>query len=290
MSTPNTAQVQQHRHRDTTVPDSVGLSFPRLVRSEWIKLRSIRSTVWCYAVLVLLTIAMAVLLGAVSDPGGEKVPQDALNGGFVNINTASVALTALVVGVLGVLIITGEYATGQVRSTFTADPGRTGVVLAKAFVLALATFVVSVVSTWIGVAISAALQSGKDIHPELGDPAVWMPILGSSVYVTLVALFAYGIGLLVRSSAGGIAITLGIFLVLPVILSVFAELSRAQWVADVARFLPSAAGAELFAYSYQGAGAMPGVVLNGWGGFAVLAGEVVVIGAAAVAAGRARAV
>jgi ABC-2 type transport system permease protein len=288
MSAPNTAPAQQHRHREASVPDSVGLSFPRLVRSEWIKLRSIRSTVWCYAILVLLTIAMAVLLGAVIDQGAGQLPQDAVNSGFVNINTVSVSLTALVVGVLGVLIISGEYATGQVRSTFTADPGRIGVVLAKAFVLALATFVVSVVSTGIGVAISAALQASKDIHPEFSDPAVWMPILGASVYVTLVALFAYGIGLLVRSSAGGIAITLGIFLVLPVILSIFAQLTEAQWVADLARFLPSAAGAELYTYSYGNAGSQPGLVLNGWGGFAVLAGEVVVIGAIAIAAARRR--
>ena len=288
MSAPNTAPAQQHRHREASVPSGVGLSFPRLVRSEWIKLRSIRSTVWCYAILVLLTIAMAALLGAVVDQAAEPMPQDAVNGGFVNINTVSVSLTALVVGVLGVLIITGEYGTGQVRSTFTADPGRTGVILAKAFVLALATFVVSVVSTGIGVAISAGLQASKDIHPEFSDPAVWMPILGASVYVTLVALFAYGIGLLVRSSAGGIAITLGIFLVLPVILSIFAQLTEAQWVADVATLLPSAAGAELYTYSYGGASGQTGLVLNGWGGFAVLAGEVVVIGAIAIAAARRR--
>lgn len=288
MSAPNTAPAQQHRHREASVPDSVGLSFPRLVRSEWIKLRSIRSTVWCYAILVLLTIAMAVLLGAVIDQGAGQMPQEAVNGGFVDINTVSVSLTALVVGVLGVLIITGEYGTGQVRSTFTADPGRTGVILAKAFVLALATFVVSVVSTGIGVAVSAGLQASKDIHPEFTDPAVWMPILGASVYVTLVALFAYGIGLLVRSSAGGIAITLGIFLVLPVILSIFAELTQAQWVADVATLLPSAAGAELYAYSYSGARDVTGLVLNGWSGFGVLAGEVVVIGAIAIAVARSR--
>ncbi|WP_083393159.1 ABC transporter permease [Curtobacterium sp. MMLR14_010] len=288
MSAPNTAPAQQHRHREASVPDSVGLTFPRLVRSEWIKLRSIRSTVWCFAILVLLTIAMAVLLGAVVDQGTDPLPQDAVNGSFVSLNTASVSLTALVVGVLGVLIITGEYGTGQVRSTFTADPGRTGVILAKAFVLALATFVVSLVSTWIGVVVSAVLQAGKDVHPELGDPSVWMPILGASVYVTLVALFAYGIGLLVRSSAGGIAITLGIFLVLPVILSIFTQLVQAQWVADLAKFLPSTAGGELYSYAWAGSGAQQGVVLNGWGGFAVFAGEVVVIGAAAIAVARSR--
>ena len=274
----------------TTLPANTGLSFPRLVRSEWIKLRSIRSTVWCYAILVVLTIAMAVLIGTFVNQDGAAMPTDAANATTVSVNTASVSITALVVGVLGVLIITGEYGTGQVRSTFTADPGRIGVILAKAFVLALATFVVSVVSTWIGVLIATPLQAANGIRPDLADPAVFLPILGSSVYVTLLALLAYGIGLLVRSSAGGIAITLGILLVLPVILSIFAGLTGAQWIADAGRFLPSDAGGQLFTYASPAAetGATTGLVLNGWGGFAVLAAEVVAVGAAAIAVARAR--
>ena len=67
--------------------------------------------------------------------------------------------------------------------------------------------------------MSLPLLAGNGVEPEIGDPSVFMPILGSSVFVTLLALLAYGIGLLVRSSAGGIAITLGILLVLPVVLS-----------------------------------------------------------------------
>lgn len=272
-----------------TTPTGTGLSFPHLVRSEWIKLRSIRSTVWCYGILVLLTIAMAVLLGALVNRGGAAVPTEAANAQLVSINTAGVSITALVVGVLGVLIITGEYGTGQIRSTFTADPRRTGVVLAKAFVLAVTTFVVSAVATWIGVAISTPLQAANAVRADLADPAVIMPIVGSSVYVTLLALLAYGIGLLVKSSAGGIAITLGILLVLPVILSVFAGLTNAQWVMDLLALLPDQAGSHLFAYSASAAQTpQTGLVLNGWGGFGVLAAEVLVVGGAALAAARAR--
>ncbi|MBT2503747.1 ABC transporter permease [Curtobacterium sp. ISL-83] len=269
---------------------TIGLSFPRLVRSEWIKLRSIRSTVWCFAILVVITIAMAMLLGAFAGSGsdGGQIPQAQANATIVNINTAGVYLSALVISVLGAVIITGEYGTGQVRSTFTADPGRTGVILAKAFVLAATTFVVSVVATWIGVAISAVLQAGKGVHADIADPSVFMPILGASVYVTLIALLAYGIGLLVRSTAGGIAITLGLLLVLPVIVSLFAALTNAQWIDDVTRFLPSEAGAQLYSYTTEGTPPQPGVMLNGWGGFAVLAAEVLVVGALALTAARRR--
>lgn len=270
-----------------TMPRSTSVTFPRLVRSEWIKLRSIRSTVWCYAIVVLLTLAMAFLLGSIdtgTQPGSPKLAANAL---IVTIGTASVALTALVVGVLGVLIITGEYGTGQIRSSFTAAPGRTGVVLAKAAVLALTTFVVSAVSTWIGVAISASLQSGRGIHADLADPSVFMPILGSSVYVTLVALLAFGIGLLVRSSAGGIAITLGILLVLPTIVQIIGGLTNQQWIMDASQFLPSSAGTQLYTFD-SGAQQGDGLHLNGWGGFGVLAAEVVVVGAVALTAARTR--
>ncbi|MET3453261.1 ABC transporter permease [Curtobacterium sp. 1544] len=271
----------------TTMPDTVRLGFGRLLRSEWIKLRSIRSTWWCYAILVVVTVGMAALLGnAVGVPDPDQ-PKDALYGGFVNINTVSVSLTALVVGVLGVLIITGEYGTGQVRSTFTADPRRTGVILAKATVLAVTTFVVSVVSTWIGVLLSAALQSAKGAEMVVSDPSVFLPILGSSVYVTLLALLAYGIGLLLRSSAGGIAVTVGILLVLPILLSGIGTLMAQQWVLDIAKFLPDQAGMQLYTYSYTGV-QQDGVVLNGWGGFAVLAAEVVVVGALALTVARRR--
>ncbi|QSB21969.1 ABC transporter permease [Curtobacterium sp. 24E2] len=273
----------------TRMHGATRLSFPHLVRSEWIKLRSIRSTFWCYAILVLVTIGMAALVGANTNSGGDQMPRDIANGTLVNVNTVGVLLSSLVVGVLGVLIITGEYGTGQVRSTFTADPRRTGVILAKAVVLAVTTFVVSAVATWIGVLISLPLLAGNGVEPEIGNPAVFLPILGSSVYLTLLALLAYGIGLLVRSSAGGIAITLGILLVLPVVLSLMAGLMNLEWPVNIMKFLPDQAGSQLFAYSYDGQEAsQDDIVLNGWGGFGVLAAEVLVVGALALTVARRR--
>jgi hypothetical protein len=274
----------------TRMHGSTKLSFAHLVRSEWIKLRSIRSTFWCYAILVVLTIGMAALIGANTNSGGQDLPTDIANGTFVNANAVGVLLSSLVVGVLGVLIITGEYGTGQVRSTFTADPRRTGVILAKATVLAVTTFVVSVVATWIGVLISLPLLAGNGVEPELGDPSVFLPILGSSVFLTLLALLAYGIGLLVRSSAGGIAITLGLLLVVPGVLALMSGLMKVDWPMDIAAFLPDSAGGQLYAYSYDGAStvANSGIKLNGWGGFGVLAAEVLVVGGLALTLARRR--
>ncbi|MBT1677666.1 ABC transporter permease [Curtobacterium aurantiacum] len=274
----------------TRMSGSTRLSFPHLVRSEWIKLRSIRSTFWCYAILVVLTIGMAALVGAVASDNGQDVTTDVANGTFVSLNAVGVLLSALVIGVLGVLIITGEYGTGQVRSTFTADPRRTGVILAKATVLAVTTFVVSAVATWIGVLVSLPLLAGNGIEPEIGDPSVFLPILGSSVFLTMLALLAFGIGLLVRSSAGGIAITLGLLLVVPGVLALMSGLMKVDWPMDIAAFLPDSAGGQLYAYSYDGASTVDnsGVVLNGWGGFGVLAAEVLVVGGIALTLARRR--
>ena len=277
----------------TAMPSGVGLGFGRLVRSEWIKFRSIRSTWWCYAIIVVLTIGLAALLGLyapiVGLPEGAEVTEAVANAQIVNLSISSVGFTVLVAAVLGVLIITGEYGTGQVRSTFTADPGRTGAVLAKAVVLAVATFVVSAVSTWIGVALVTLFQADKGVEADLADPAVFMPILGSSVYVTGIALLAFGIGLLVRSSAGGIAIALGVLLVLPIVLQLFAGLVDQQWLLDVSRFLPDQAGSQLYTYERSADQPAPeGVVLNGWAGGGILAAWVVAIGVIALAAVKKR--
>ena len=271
-----------------TMPGPIGLGFGRLVRSEWIKFRSIRSTWWCYAILVALTIGLGALIGVSAPvmglPEGADVTQEIANRQIVLLSTSSVGFTVLVAAVLGVLIITGEYGTGQVRSTFTADPGRTGAVLAKAVVLAVATFVVSAVATWIGVVLVSVFQAEKGVHADLADPSVFMPILGSSVFVTGIALLAFGIGLLVRSSAGGIAIVLGVLLVLPIVLQLVASRVDQQWLLDVSRFLPDQAGSQLYAYESSGdQPAAEGVVLNGWAGGGILAAWVVAIGVIALA-------
>lgn len=267
----------------------IGLGFPRLVRSEWIKFRSVRSTLWCFAILVVLTVGMAALLGALVDPEPGKVLQDAANRQVVNIATLSVGFTVLVVAVLGVLIITGEYTTGQIRSTFTADPGRLGALGAKAVVLAVATFLVSAVSTWIGVAIAVPLQAAKGVEADLADPSVFLPILGASVDVTMIALLAFAVGLLVRSSAGGIAITLGLLLVVPIILQLMGGLLGAQWLLDAAAFLPDAAGMRLYTYSVpQVDDASATIVLSGWAAFGVLAAWVAAVAAFAVTAAKTR--
>lgn len=260
------------------------LTFPHLVRSEWIKLRSLRSTVWCYVILFVLNIAMSVLPAFAANPQDRHLTGDAANSMVVLINTINVNLTALVAAVLGVLIISGEYGTGMIRSTFAADPRRYGAVAAKALVLTASTLAVSAVSVWIGALASAPILSSQNIDVNLGDPDVFLPILGALVYVAMITLLAFGIGLLIRASAGGITIALGLLLVVPTILTAVAALTHQTWVANIVQFLPSHAGAQLYAYRGGGPARDTGdmITLNTWQGFSVLAAEVIAVGAAAV--------
>jgi ABC-2 type transport system permease protein len=293
-----TATAPAPAHASHADLNGIRLTFPRLIRSEWIKLRSIRSTVWCFAILFVLNIGFPILIASVGDFGGAANPHlsgDTAGTIAVTVITLGVNFTSLVVAVLGVLIISGEYATGMVRGTFTADPRRAGAFLAKALVLAIATFVVSAASTWIAALAVHPILANKNVDFSLGDWKVFLPVLGSSVYVVLIALLAFGIGSLVRATAAGVAITLGILLVAPLILNILtALLSGTHWPADVNTFLPASAGSQLFAYysdtsaaavngsaAAQGGATASTITLNGWQGFGVLGGETLAVGIAA---------
>ena len=158
--------------------------------------------------------------------------------GLANIATIGVQFTQIVVAVLGVLVITGEYSTGMIRSTLTAVPGRLGALAAKAVVLFAATFVVAVVASALAFAVSSVILASEGVNASLFDPEVLLPILGGALYLGLLALFALGIGTIVRSGAGGIATVLGVLLLLPTLLAVLPF----DWAGDLAPFLFSNAG------------------------------------------------
>ncbi|MCD2442370.1 ABC transporter permease [Agromyces sp. SYSU K20354] len=225
------------------------LSFVGILRSEWIKLRSLRSTVWSYLSVVVIMLGLALMLSltianegfnAPDAPGGSAADQAGL---FVQSSTFGVFLAQLVVAVLGVLVITGEYSTGMARSTFTAVPKRLPALAAKATVLFVVTYLVSLAAGIGAYFVSAAVFAGHDVSASLTDPDVLMPILGASLYLSLLAVFALGVGTMVRSSAGGIGIVLALILVVPTIL----QLVPAEWAQDIYPYLLSTAGTNMFA-------------------------------------------
>lgn len=256
------------------------VTFGRLVASEWIKLRSLRSTWWSLGVAELLLVAFGVLQtwGTATDPAsfGSGVAQQGaafVTGGWV--------LTQLVVCTLGVLAISGEYGTGQIRSTLTAEPRRVPVLLAKAVVLAGTVFTASLLAvavTWAG---SSVWFADLGVSIDLTDPSDLRVLLGTPLYLATVALLGFAFGALLRSSAGGIATVLGLLLVLENAVL----LIPGRLVQVIAPFLPSRAGSLVL----QDDGSLDATamwadiqgphvpVLGPWQGYAVLVAWVVVL-------------
>ena len=251
-------------------PRAARLTFAGVVRSEWIKLRTLRSSWWCAGVIVGLSVLFGVLV-ALAVPGGTRLPGTQQAALAVQVLTLGVNFTQLVAAVLGVLVISGEYGTGMIRSTFAAVPRRIPAVLAKLLVLVVAVLAVGLVSSALTTLASAPLLAAHGIG--LGsDAAFWMPVVGASVYLALIAALAFAIGALLRNSAGGIATALGLLLVVPIVVRLAAGLTRATWLQNVEAILPSNAGAQLFTYAAP-AGPDLGastLVLNGWGGFGIM--------------------
>jgi len=226
----------------TTAPTRLsGLSLGRVIHSEWIKLRSLRSTIWSYAIVVVVSLGLSfILASALSNQDfGPLVgtPEHTL----IQASTFGTTFGVLVVAVLGVLVISGEYSTGMARSTFTAVPKRLPALAAKGIVLFLTTFVVGLITTIGSAAVALVVLSSNGLEPEI-TPEVVGSILLASLYLSLVALFALGIGTILRNSAGGIAAALGLLLLLPTVVTVFASITQAQWAIDLVPFLLTNAG------------------------------------------------
>jgi ABC-2 type transport system permease protein len=245
------------------------LTFRGVLNSEWIKLRTVRSTLWCYVIIVALTVLLGMLFASVRQGTATDLPYDVQQSTWMSAATLGINFSQLVVGVLGALVITGEYGTGMIRSTFTAVPRRLPAMFAKAIVFGVVTFVVSFIGLLGAALATAPLLAGSGVTADFGDPDVWLTLVGGAGYLALIGLIALAIGLLLRNSAAGIAAALGLVLVVPVIFNLLAGLAQAQWAADIGTFLPNNAGSKLFTYpvadapSLDGSGPGPGPTAGG---------------------------
>ena len=260
----------------TFMANGSGLSFRGLLLSEWIKLTSLRSTVWCYGIILLINLGLALLLAASFQQRGDHTA--ALDQGYwMQAATIGIAFSQLVVAVLGALVITGEYGTGMIRSTLTAVPKRVPALISKAVVFGVVTFVVSLVSIVGSALLAALILSGKGLDLDLTDGRAVGALIGGAGFLTLVGLIALFLGAIVRNSAAGISAVLGLIFVAPIVLQIFAVVTRASWVQNVFEFLPTSAGSRLYGYAVTPAPKIPDViVLDPGQGLLVLVAWVVV--------------
>ena len=242
---------------------SVAVQLGRIATSEWTKLRSVRSTV----VSLLATIVVVVGLGAAIAAGTmarwDRLPA-AEHAGFepAGRSLAGLFLGQLVIGVLGVLVLSAEYSTGTIRATLSATPQRGRVLLVKTAVFAVVAFVVSLVTCIAAFLVAQSIYGSHHVQTTLGAPGVWRVVIGGALYLTVVALLGIGLAAVLRHTAGAISTLFGLLLVLPIL----ARFLPSDWAANVNKYLPSNAGAGIWQLD-----STPNS-LGPWTGFALFCG------------------
>ena len=241
----------------------------RVVRSEWIKLKTLRSTLIVLAVTVVGMVGIGLLIAAITNHNFATMsPGDRAGFNPIDRVLGGVNIAQLTVGVLGVLLISGEYSTGMIRATFGAVPTRLPVLWAKLAVFAAVIFSVSVVSSFAAFFGGQALLGSHSVG--LGAPGAVRAVLGVALYLTVVGLLGVAFGFIIRSTAGGIAALFALLLVLPGL----SNLLPSSWQNSVVPYYPSSAGQALYSVHRD----QP--LMHPWAGFALFVGYL----AAAVAA------
>ena len=247
-----------------------------VARSEWTKIRSLRSTYWTFLVTAGLTIGLGSLfsLGRTSGRSSGRDPLTA------NFNAAGFAFNAmflsqLAIGVLGVLIITAEYSSGMIRTSFTAVPQRGSLLAVKATVFAVVTFVVAALTAFATFFASQAIlnRGALRLGVSIRSPHALRIVIGAALYLTVCSLLGVALGALLRSTAAAVTALAGLLFILPILMN-FLPVS---WHRDaIAQWLPSNAGIQIIEKTTQPLQFSP------WVGLAVFAGWVVLAFAAAL--------
>ncbi|MGH9071603.1 MAG: ABC transporter permease [Acidimicrobiales bacterium] len=234
------------------------IRFVWVLRSEWTKLRSVRSTYWTLVVTVVAFIGISAGVCAGAAYGAHHLRQ---GGAPTTLSLVGLFFAQLSLGVLGVLVIASEYSTGMIRASFSAVSRRWELLTAKAAVFGSVALVVGLVASFISFFVGQAiLSSGNYPSVTLGQAGVLRTVVGGALYLAVMGLLALGIGALIRHTAGGIAVLFGLILVLP---SISAALLP-SWQNVLDKVLPSNAGGSLISMHTQAP------FLGPWAGFGVL--------------------
>jgi len=225
------------------------LTQTRVIRSEWTKLHSLRSTRWSLLAAVVLTLGLPALFAAVtSSHWGSMNAHERADRHPLDIALAGVNLSQLAIGVLGVLVITGEYSTGMIRASFTAVPKRLPVLWAKIVVFAVVSFALSLPAVIAAFFVSQTILSKHNLlQISFSHSGVARSVIGGALYLMLFGVFCLAIGAIVRNTAGGIAAFVGIFFVIPPLLNIFPT----SWQNAINPWIPNSAARSMFQLTHS---------------------------------------
>ena len=240
----------------------------RVIRSEWTKLRALRSTWYCVLAAVVLIVGVGAIIA-----GGKPYHVSAANPAVtaVSVSLYGILLAQLVVGAIGVLVFSGEYGTGMIRSSLAVVPARLPVLWAKVIVLAGLVLPVTLLAAVAEFFLATSLQTARGASAiALTDPGVLRTLVGASLYLTVAAVIGLALGALLRRTAAGVSAFAALFFIAPII-----AVHLPHAIAGIAPYLPSSAGGALWGQP------LVSHPLGPWAGFGVLCGYAVVLTALA---------
>jgi ABC-2 type transport system permease protein len=237
-----------------------------VIASEFTKLRSVRSTYWTIGALLIISVGLAAAIGAGVAGNMHNNPGNKAGFDATQISLAIFFyIGQLIIAVLGAMAITSEYSTGMIRTSLTAMPRRGTLYLSKLLVFTGVALVISVVTSFLSFFVGQAVLSGTGVSASLfhsvtipanaiqngpnapttfqgtdviSPGTVLTAVIGIALFVTAAAVIAFGLGAIIRHTAGAIASAIGLMFVLPIII----QLLPNDWRWDIMRFFPDAAG------------------------------------------------
>jgi ABC-2 type transport system permease protein len=233
------------------------VSQARVLRSEWTKLRTQPSAVWALLSAVVLIVGFGVLycLVRVTRPPHGAAAISSFDPATISL--AGINLAQLAVGVLGVLLISNEYATGLIRASFAAVPGRLPVLWGKVTAFTLTTLALCVPATFAAFLVGQSILSRQHLGTTLSQPGMIRAVIGSALYLAVVGLLGLGLGALLRNTAGAISSLFGVLFAFQIVTGFL----PGAWSDHVYKYLPAPAGMAVTAVRPDSASLPP------WAGF-----------------------
>jgi ABC-2 type transport system permease protein len=193
-----------------------GATLPRVIHSEWTKLRSLRSTWWTLLIAFVVTIGFATLLAWGASSNVDKMnAQDRAMLDVTNAAMAGVAFGQLAFAVLGALIVASEYSTGGIKTTLVAVPNRVRVLFAKTLVFSVVAWVVGTVAAFVSFFAAMTFWSSHNLAASLSDPGVLRAVFGAGLIALASGLLGLALGALIRHTAGSITTAVALLFVVP---------------------------------------------------------------------------
>ncbi|MFB6844368.1 ABC transporter permease [Streptomyces sp. NPDC056373] len=214
------------------------MAVTQVVRSEWTKIRSVASTVWTLSLVVVVTVALGMLISALSKNEFDSMnARDRAQFDPTFISFAGMSLGQLAMIVFGVLVVSNEYSTGMIRTSLAAVPRRGSFLFSKIAVAGGLALLVGLVTSFAAFFLGQAMLGSH--RAEIGDPGVLRAVLGGGLYMALIAMFSMGVAAMLRSPMLSLGILMPFFFLISNILG------NVDATKKVGRFLPDQAGSKI---------------------------------------------